>query len=289
MKIRKQTILKIMNVIFWILIGSGVTFLLVSAVKKEMASTCKGIIVQFNDRATYRMLDQQEVLNTVWPLGAHTYPIGKSTASVDMRSLEEQLERNPWVRQADFYFDHNAMLHVSIQQRKPVARVFTHQGNSFFLDDQYMLLPVKLGSRISLPVFTNFYVDPAKATQADSMLLARVVSLSRFIQSDSLWMAQIEEVAIRSDRSLEATVQMGDQVVQLGYRRDWEKMFGKLQTLYRHIGQEGHWSKYATIDLQYKDQIVCVRNESARLVADSIPSTDSTHIQKTVLNNPSKQ
>jgi len=119
--------------------------------------------------------------------------------------------------------------------------------------------------------------------------LARVVSLSRFIQSDSLWMAQIEEVAIRSDRSLEATVQMGDQVVQLGYRRDWEKMFGKLQTLYRHIGQEGHWSKYATIDLQYKDQIVCVRNESARLVADSIPSTDSTHIQKTVLNNPSKQ
>jgi cell division protein FtsQ len=181
------------------------------------------------------------------------------------------------------------MLHVSIQQRKPVARVFTHQGNSFFLDDQYKLLPVKLGSRISLPVFTNFFVDPANASPADSLLLARVVSLSRFIQSDSLWMAQIEEVAIRPNRSLEATVQMGDQVVRLGYRRDWEKMFGKLQTLYRHIGKEGNWSKYSQIDLQYKNQIVCVRNATAQLVIDSLHTPDSTHVQKTVLNNPSKQ
>lgn len=272
MKIRKQTILNVLNILLWIMIGSGLTFLLVSAVRKERAATCKGIIVQFNDNASYRMLDQQEVLNTVWPLGTTTYPIGKSISLVDMRALEEQLERNPWVKDADLYADHNAMLHVSIQQRKPVARVFTHEGNSFFLDDQYTLLPVKLGSRISLPVFTNFFVNPAAATQADSVLMARVVALSQFIQTDSLWMAQIESIAIRPDRALEATVQMGDQVVQLGFRKDWAILFNKLDVLYRHIGKEGNWSKYSKIDLQYKDQVVCIRNK-----------------QQTVLNNPSKQ
>jgi hypothetical protein len=72
---------------------------------------------------------------------------------------------------------------------------------------------------------------------------------------------------------------MGDQVIQLGLRRDWSKLFSKLEILYKRINEEGNWSKYSQIDLQYKDQAVCIKRGTNYKVIDTTKLTDSTLIQ----------
>jgi cell division protein FtsQ len=248
-------------------------------VNKEQKNLCKEVIVEFDDQLPFRMLDEDEIVYTLWPAARNTYPVGKPVTSLDIYALEKQLEKNPWIRNADIYFDQVRKLHLRVEQRNPVARLFTPAGNSFYIDDQYALLPVKLAGAVSLPVFTNYAQIASTPSAADTVLMKRIVSLSNFIKSDSLWMAQIEQVNINPDLSFEVMTQMGDQVIQLGVRSDWPKLFSKLKVLYKRINEEGNWSKYSQIDLQYKDQAVCIKRGTNYKVIDTTKLIDSTLIQ----------
>lgn len=279
MKINKPLIKQVLTIILWVSIGAGITMLLISAVSKEQKNLCKEVVVEFDDQLPFKMLDEDEIIYTLWPAAKNTYPVGKTLTSIDLFALEKQLEKNPWIRNADIFIDQSKQLHLRVEQRKPVARLFTPEGSSFYIDDHFALLPIKLAGVVSLPVFTNFSLHAGGADAADTLMMKRIVSLSSFIQVDPFWMAQIEQININSDKTFEVITQVGDQVVLLGLRNDWSKLFSKLKTLYERIGSEGNWSKYAQIDLQYKDQVVCIKRGTNYEVIDTTKLTDSTLIQ----------
>ncbi len=278
MKINKRLIKQVLTILLWLSIGSGITMLLISAVNKEQKNLCKDVVVEFDDELPFRMLDEDEIIYTLWPSARNTHPKGKPINSIDLFALEKQLEKNPWLRDADIYIDQLKKIHLRVEQRNPVARLFTPEGNSYYIDDEYALLPIKLAAAVSLPVFTNYTQRSSVRSAADTVLMKRIVSLSKFIKSDSLWMAQVEQVNINSDLTFELMTQMGDQVVQLGLRNDWSNLFSKLKTLYKRINEEGNWSKYSQIDLQYKNQAVCIKRGTNYKVIDTTKLTDTTLI-----------
>ena len=292
MKINKRLIKQVLTILLWLSIGSGITMLLISAVNKEQKNLCKDVVVEFDDELPFRMLDEDEIIYTLWPSARNTHPKGKPINSIDLFALEKQLEKNPWIRDADIYIDQLKKIHLRVEQRNPVARLFTPEGNSYYIDDEYALLPIKLAAAVSLPVFTNYTQRSSVRSASDTVLMKRIVSLSKFIKSDSLWMAQVEQVNINSDLTFELMTQMGDQVVQLGLRNDWSNLFSKLKTLYKRINEEGNWSKYSQIDLQYKNQAVCIKRGTNYKVIDTTKLTDTTLIpiqiqtpQKTPVKN----
>lgn len=285
--IKKQTIFKILNIVIWASIGSGVLVLLVSAVKKERAGLCSDVVVEFDDQQSFRMLDEKEILSELFPNQQRNHPKGKALNFANLYSLEKQLEKNPWISNADLFFDQQHVLRIIVSQRNPVARLFTPEGNSIYMDNEFKLLPLKSTDVISLPVFTNFYIHPAQATSADSVVMHRIVGLAEYIAKDKFLMAQIEQVYINADNSFELVTQVGNQSVLLGTRSDWENMFPKLKALYSRINSEDGWSKYSSINLQFKDQVVCVKKESIFKVIDTASTViDSLSI---VPNSPVPQ
>jgi cell division protein FtsQ len=271
----KSIILKILTILLWVGIGSGMMVLLVSAVQKEQKQKCNSLEISFTDNQPFRMLDEAEIVLALWPSAANDHPVGKYTSSINLYALEKQLKRNPWVLDADIYLDQQNTLHVDVQQRSPVARLFSPDGNSFYIDDSLAILPIKLSDVVELPVFTNFLINPAGAQLADTLMMKRITGLSGVIRKDPFWMAQIEQVNINAYGSFEMITQMGDQTVSLGTGENWEDMLGKLKKLYKHLGVEHGWTKYETIDLQFKDQVVCVKRGVPYALVDSLPISDS--------------
>lgn len=269
-------ILKILNILLWVGIGSGMMVLLVSAVQKEQLQKCRSLEVSFTDNKPFRMLDEAEIVLALWPSAANDHPVGKYTSKINLYALEKQLKKNPWVLDADIYLDQQNTLHIDVQQRSPVARLFSPDGNSFYIDDSLAILPIKLSDVVELPVFTNFMINPAGAQLADTLLMKRITGLSGVILGDPFWMAQIEQVNINADGSFEMITQLGDQSVSLGTGENWDNMLGKLKKLYRHLGAEHGWTKYETIDLQFKDQVVCVKRGVPYALVDSLMASDST-------------
>ena len=52
-------------------------------------------------------------------------------------------------------------------------------------------------------------------------------------------------------------------------------MLDKLKMVYRRISNENGWTKYSTIDLQFKDQVVCIKGNGLYQVPDSTAQMDS--------------
>lgn len=270
MRIDKRKILHILGIVVWLMIGTGIVTLLVSAIKKETATTCKEVLVNFTDKKNYRMVSEQEIFSALWPGEKNKFPKNQIAGDFDLYKLEKQLEKNPWILSADLYFDQKQKMHIDVEQRQPIARVFTPTGNSYFMDEEFFILPLKSNDIISVPVFTNFYFSATTVSKNDSIVLGRVASLSSFILSDPFWMAQIEAVNINADNSFELTPQVGNHVIMLGDRSDWSNVFTKLKTFYQYINTENAWNKYTKIDLQFKNQIIGVRNNSVRYTVDSL-------------------
>jgi len=277
MKIKMKIVYKVLTIFMWTAISAGLMVLLVSAVRKERTGVCKAVRVEFIDNKPFRMLDEMEIISTLWPDQKNGFPEGKKLVSVDLYALERQLERNPWIYSADLFFDQQHVLHINVQQRTPVARLFTPEGSSVYMDANFTLLPVKVNDVVSLPVFSNFYISPAGAKAQDSLVMQRIAGLSQFILADPFWMAQIEQVNINADYSFELVTQVGDQTIRLGTRSDWSAMLDKLKIVYRHISNENGWTRYSTIDLQFKDQVVCVKATGLNQFMDSTAHMDSLH------------
>jgi len=275
MKIKMNIVYKVLTILMWTAISAGLMVLLVSAVRKERTMVCKAVQVEFTDKKPFRMLDESEIISTLWPDAKQSFPQGKKLVSVDLYALERQLEKNPWIFSADLFFDQQHILHINVQQRTPVARLFTPEGSSVYMDENFTVLPVKMNDAVSLPVFSNFYISPAGANAQDSLVMERITSLSKFILADPFWMAQIEQVNINADHSFELVTQVGDQAIRLGTRSDWAAMLDKLKMVYRRISNENGWAKYSTIDLQFKDQVVCIKGNGIYQVPDSTAQLDS--------------
>ncbi len=263
--------------VFWSAMGLAVLVLLVSAVNAEKLELCQRVEFEYQDDSSHQMVTQEEVMQALWPLHSSARPEGQKVTSFDLLEMEQKIEQNPWIKDADVFFDHHNVMHINIWQRIPIARMFTPEGVSIFLDAQYKTMPLKTSDVLELPVFTNFTTVGKNINTADSAMLDRIISLSAYIRSDEFWMAQVEAVNIQYDGSFELTMQLGDETVSLGKRNDWDKLFPKLKLTYEKFARDQSWGKYDRIDLQYRNQVVC-----RKLIAGSRQITDTANYELTI-------
>src|SRR3712207_1311352 len=105
MKVNKN-IRKFFLVLSWLMIGGAVLVLLVAAVNVKNRKRCAGLKIEITGVEEFYFLDKEDVKNTV-ASGPLASPQGKPITAFNLRLLEEKLERNVWVKDAELYFDNN--------------------------------------------------------------------------------------------------------------------------------------------------------------------------------------
>lgn len=258
---------KKLQLIGWCALGLGAIVLLVAAMHKKEKKTCAEIRIEIEGAQDHVFLDEKEVLATLKNNGAET---GIAMNEIPLRKLEAQLELNPWVKDAELFFDNKQALQVKIVEREPVARIFTLGGNSFYIDSSGMRLPLsdKLSAR--LPVFTSFPSDKIKLSTPDSLVLEDVKHIARYISLDSFWMQQISQVDITPKRTYEMIPVVGNQVIVLGTAEDLDKKLDRLYSFYKQVWAKTGVDKYETIDVQYEGQVVAVKKGTGKQYMDSV-------------------
>jgi cell division protein FtsQ len=267
--LKKENILKILTWLLWGSLCSGILVLLVSAVNTENSVTCARVEITIEGKSNLKMVTADEISASLWPEGSGIQPVGKKIPDFNLFDLEQQIEKNPWVADADVFFDHHRVMHIKVFQRTPVARLFLPDGASVYLDARFRTLPLKTTDVLKLPVFTNFTLLKRPLSASDSATMARIVGLSNYIMADEFWMAQIETVHIQYDGSFELTMQLGDETVLLGKRGDWDNLLPKLKLTYEKFAHDQLWGKYRQIDLQFKDQVICRKSSGLQMITDT--------------------
>lgn len=269
MKISKQNIVRFFINLTWLLVGSACVSLLVSAVHSKEIKVCRGVEINISGVSNNFFIDKTDVYNIIKNFGGDTTQ-KKSLGSIDLGRIEKALEKDLWVKNAELYFDNNNFLKVSVEEREPIARVFTVTGNTFYIDSICMILPLSDKFSARLPVFTGFTSDAKILAKNDSSLLCSIKNMSLKILADTFLMAMIDQVDININRSFELIPKLGKQRIIFGDASDVNSKFDKLKIFYKDVITQSGWNRYSTINLQYKNQIVASIRGKADVVADSL-------------------
>ncbi|MDT0616803.1 cell division protein FtsQ/DivIB, partial [Streptomyces lancefieldiae] len=122
---------------------------------------------------------------------------------IDLHELEVEIAQNTWVRKAELFFDNNLVLHVNVIEKEPVARVFTENGSSFYIDSSGGRLPLSDKMSVNLRVFTSFPEVNGVWNSKDSALVQDVKKISGYVLHDEFWMAQVAQISCEKDGSFE--------------------------------------------------------------------------------------
>ncbi|MGX5820497.1 cell division protein FtsQ/DivIB [Chitinophaga lutea] len=238
---------------------AGVSVLLVAAVNDRGNSKCKGVQVALKGDDRNAFINIKDIKNIIQRDGRN--PVGLPIREISLSNLEKVVERDPWVRSAELYFDNNQVLNVDVRQRDPLARVFTFSGNSFYMDGEGERIPVSERFTARVPVFTGFPTDAVQLKKDDSLLYAQMGDLARYIAADTFWTAQIEQVVVTSDRKFELIPKFGDHVIVFGDGTDIDTKLTKLLIFYRKGLSKAGWNTYSRINIAYRDEVIGTRRD----------------------------
>lgn len=256
----KTAFKRIGRMLLWGGVLAGFSVLLVAAMNDRDSAKCKDIKVTLKGDDRNAFIDVKDIRGLINKDRSQN-PVGMMISDINIANLERAVERDPWVRTAELFFDNQQVLNVEVVQRDPLARVFTFSGNSFYLDEEGERIPVSDRFSARVPVFTGFPTDAERMKKEDSLLYAQMSAMARYVATDTFWNAQVEQIMITGDRKFEVIPKFGDHVVVFGEGTDIENKFAKLLIFYREGLSKAGWNTYSRINIAYQDEVIGTRRD----------------------------
>ena len=183
---------------------------------------------------------------------------GLPLMALDLKQLEQQIEKNPYIEQADVYYDLQGKVHVSVQQSRPMARLIHHKASDAYISTSGKLLPLSAQHTARVMLVSGDYVPKLlQGNWKQDSTNAQFLSLIQYIEKDDFWRAQIAQMDI--DQAGEVTLypQVGKQTIRFGKPADISEKFHKLELFYQQILPRKGWNYYDWVNVKYENQIVC--------------------------------
>jgi cell division protein FtsQ len=267
--IKELNIKKILITFLWICLGLGSLTLLVSGIHKKDNSVCKGYEIEIIGINNNFFIGKSEILEILEKVAGKNIK-GQSINKLNLLEMENQIKKDVWISKATLYFDKNDILMVKVEEKNPIARVFSNQGTSFYIDHSLNMLPLSKAHSARLPVFTNFPSALSVLSKSDSAFLNSIKDMSLYIQNDAFLMAMIDQVDITASKKFELIPKLGDQVILFGDATNIDKKFNKLKLFYKNVISVKGWKKYSKVNLEFENQIVASILGVEEQIADSL-------------------
>jgi cell division protein FtsQ len=264
----KSPLKKFFMVVLWCLLGGSGLALLIAAINAKNSSLCNGMEVEINAGGKAYFLNKKDVVAMLESEGIKDLH-NKKVASFDLLRMEGILRRNSWIKDAQLYFDNNQMLKIRIQERQPIARVFTTNGNSYLIDSAGIQMTLAERNAFRLPVFTD-YPSEKFGLRRDSAMNRQIRDLAIFLNNDSFWSNQVQEINISGSRTFRLTPLIGNQLIEFGDGTGYENKFHKLFTFYKEVIAQTGFEYYTNINIAFENQVIATRKQGSITRADSI-------------------
>jgi cell division protein FtsQ len=243
--------------IIWSIAAAGLIVLFVISWKAKTAKQLTDIQVELvGERAQALFMDEKAIRLILNEQGVQ---VGMPIEKINLTRLEQFIEKTEWVKNAEFFINNKLVLEAKIEQRIPIARVFTANGTSFYIDNEGWRLPLKQLTVLNLPVFTGFPTDQPKLSKPDSVLLNDILFFAKTIQRDSFFLAQIAQVNIAPNGTFEMVPTLGDHIVLLGTVDQLEDKLNRLFTFYKKVWLGSGVNAYQFIDCRFNHQVVALK------------------------------
>jgi cell division protein FtsQ len=112
-----------------------------AAIRNKNKDVCTDYHIVLNGARNNLFIDAKDIEQILMKaLGGNIK--GELVNSFNLHGLETKLKQNVWIEDAELYFDNRDVLHITIKEKEPVARIFTTEGQSFYIDSRGIKMPL---------------------------------------------------------------------------------------------------------------------------------------------------
>ena len=223
---------------------------------KNTGKPVNDVKVEIRDQNGDYFTDQMEVVNL---LNAENtdYVLGLSVENLDLKLLEQRVEANPFVKDAQIYRDIKGNLIVKVDQARPIARIYNPNGPDQYIDEDGRLLPVNAKHTARVPIIETERSFSWARSLVETDYGMDLLSMLNYIENDEFWKAQIAQIVIEKDGQLKLLPQVTKQEILFGMPKGLDGKFKKLMVFYKEILPNKGWNTYSSVNLKFENQIVC--------------------------------
>ena len=209
-----------------------------------------GLELTIADSSSYRFIYNDEIHSLL--KRKKMYPVGKAEKDINIRQIEDEISKNPFVRNAECYLTAGGKVRIDINQRIPLIRVMSGNGDDYFVDNEGKIMPA--GRKAIHVAVATGYID-RKFAQTE------LFELGKFINEDPFWRSQVQQINITPKKEVEIVPRAGNHIIFIGKPTDIEEKFRKLRTFYSEALNHVGWNKYNRVSIEFSNQIICTKNE----------------------------
>jgi cell division protein FtsQ len=269
--LKKINYKKLLVAIIWILVIAGLSASLgfVSKNEKSTIATSLNINITGNDENPF--LSEKDIIRF---FSDRKDPILRQKYSgINIPSLERALNTHPAIENAEVSKNINGEIKVDIRQRTPVLRIINKNGESYYIDSQKRLMPLNENYSARVIVASGeiyepyarryqFSVEQIKKNKlfSEVSMLDDLLSVAEYINSDSCLTHLIHQINVNKDREIELYPAVGRHKIIFGSAENIPEKFSRLLLFYTEgLNKSDSWTKYSTINLKYKNLVVCTK------------------------------
>lgn len=245
----------ILKIIGWTILVAFLGFSVWFTNRELKNVTCQSVSVHISDGSP-RFLQEEDILELVKK--ADNSIFGKKLRQINTEVLEQKIRAVESIRNAEVYqriggksLQFSGKLIIEIEERNPIVRIKTGEFD-YYLDSEGMKIPVsrKFSSRV--PVISG--------TVTSEFAINDLLLFAGFVYSDPFWKAQIEQIFVKPNRELLVVPRVGNHLIEFGTAENYEEKLRNLKAVYQQGFSKTGWDKYKTINLKYKNQVVCTKS-----------------------------
>ncbi len=235
------------RVIKWVILLGYFPIILSFVTVSQRATICSDIQVVVKDSMEMRFISKQEIRTML----LNNYPklLGYEINKFDFDEIESFVENHHTINKCEVFNTKNGVLHIQVEQHKPILRVFTDRETFYLERDGYRI-----------PVSKNFASNTLVVNGTIPSNYDDLLNVGRLINDDDFWKSQIEQIYIRKNNEYILIPRVGDHWILLGKPIDVDRKLSKLRALYKNGLLPHEWNKYKLINLKYENQVICSKN-----------------------------
>lgn len=252
---------KVLSIILWVITAGAIVVLFVFGRKTYLDTPLKGIGFSLEQSSKRGCVEKDTMLSHIEQLCDLEHQA--KISSIDMMKLKKMLISNPWIEQAGGYIGLNDTLVIKAKEHKPVVRIFNKQGRSVFVTEHGTIIPFSPKHTPRLIIANGDFDFPTPRDNADmnDSIYAGVpeaLHIAQAINNNPFLMGNIGQICKTGDEyelvvnNLSARVIFGDTCATN------DKM-QRLRTLLEKYSGTSELEPYKTLNLKYKNQIVCTK------------------------------
>ncbi len=254
---------KILKIALWVITGAALVVLFIYGRNWYLNTPLKGITFELERNHDRGFVDKDTVLSYAKAICGLEQQA--KISSIDMMKIHKLLSDNPWIETSSAFIGLNDTLMMQAKEFEPVLRVYNQEKRSVYVTSDGVIIPSSPNYSPRMIIASgqfHFPVPKGNGKITDSIYadtgIPEALTIAKAIQKDDFLAGNIGQI-YKNYNEYELMVNNVSARVILGDTVAVDQRLSRLKTLLEQYGGTDELKPFKTLNLKYKNQIVCTK------------------------------